>query len=63
MKLSFSEDTVALYIMQLERQFPSSGHLVDCLDCMFCNCVDGFYLFIILVLCALMICCIFLVYQ
>ena len=24
---SFSDDTVALYIMQLERQFPSSGHL------------------------------------
>ena len=29
---SFSKDTVALYIMQLERQFPSSGHLVGCLQ-------------------------------
>ena len=29
---SFSEDTVALHTMQLDRQFPSSGHLVDCLQ-------------------------------
>ena len=29
---SFSKDTVALYMMQLERQFPSSGHLVGCLQ-------------------------------
>ena len=29
---SFSEETVALYMMQLERQFPSSGHLVGCLQ-------------------------------
>ena len=29
---SFSKDTVALYVMQLERQFPSSGHLVGCLQ-------------------------------
>ena len=28
----FSKDTVALYIMQLERQFPSSGHLVGSLQ-------------------------------
>ena len=26
------ENTVALYIMQLERQFPSSGHLDGCLQ-------------------------------
>ena len=29
---SFSEDTVVLYIMQLERQFPLSGHLDGCLQ-------------------------------
>ena len=29
---SFSEDTVALYTMQLERHFLSSGHLVGCLQ-------------------------------
>ena len=29
---SFSKDTVALYMMQVERQFPSSGHLVGCLQ-------------------------------
>ena len=27
----FSKDTVALYMMQLERQFLSSGNLVGCL--------------------------------
>ena len=29
---SFTEDTIALYIMQLERQFPSSGHSDGCLQ-------------------------------
>ena len=29
---SFSKDTVALYMMQLEWQFPSSVHLVGCLQ-------------------------------
>ena len=28
----FSEDTVALYVMQLERQFVSSGHFGCCLQ-------------------------------
>ena len=28
----FSKDTVALYMMQQQRQFPSSGHLVGCLQ-------------------------------
>ena len=30
--LFFSKDTVALYTMQPERQFPSSGHLVGSLQ-------------------------------
>ena len=29
---SFSNETVALYMMQLERQFPSSWHLFGCLQ-------------------------------
>ena len=29
---SFSENTVALYIMQLEKQFPSSGNIVSCVQ-------------------------------
>ena len=55
---SFSENTVALYAMQLERQFPSSGHLVGCLQLhVFLLGSMMFFPFIIFALCALMICC------
>ena len=61
--LFFSEDTVALYTKQLERQFPSSGHLVSCLQLhVFLLGSMMFFQFIIFALCALMICCIFLVH-
>ena len=60
---SFSKDTVALYMMQLERQFPSSGHLVGCLQLhIFLLGSMMFYPFIIFALCALMICCLFVVH-
>ena len=38
---SFSKDTVALYMMQLERQFPSSGHLVGCLQLHVFTCITS----------------------
>ena len=60
---SFSEDTVALHTMQLERQYPVSGHLIGCLQLhVFLLGSMMFFQFIILALCALMICCIFLVH-
>ena len=60
---SFSKDTVALYMMQIERQFPSSGHLVGCLQLhVFLLGSIMFFPFIIFALCALMICYIFLVH-
>ena len=58
---SFSKDTVALYMMQLERQFPSSGHLVGCLQLhVFLLGSMMFFSFIIFALCALMIAVYFL---
>ena len=54
----FSVDTVALYVVQLERQFSSRRHSVSCLQ--FHVFVVALILFIIFVLCASMICCIFL---
>ena len=60
---SFSKDTVALYMMQLERQFTFSGHLVGYLQLhVFLLGSMMFFPFIIFALCALMICCIFLVH-
>ena len=51
---SFSEDMVALYMMQLERQFTSSGHLVGCLQShVFQPGSMMFFSFIIFALCAL----------
>ena len=61
---SFSKDTVALYAMQLENQFPFSGHLVGCLQLhVFLLGSMIFFPFIIFALCALMICSIFLVHK
>ena len=61
--LFFLKDTVALYMMQIERKFPSSGHLVGCLQLhVFPLGSIMFFPFIIFALCALMICCIFLVH-
>ena len=48
--LFFSKDTVALYMMQLERQFPSSGHLVGCLQLHVIIIKNNFFLFIYLIL-------------
>ena len=60
---SFSEDTLALHTMQLERQFLSSGHIVSCLQLPFFLLGSMMLLpFIIFALCALIICCIFLVH-
>ena len=58
---SFSEDTIALHTMQIERQFPSNGHLVGCLQLyVFLLGSMMFFPFIILALCALMICAYYL---
>ena len=58
---SFTDDTVALYIMLLERQFPSSGQLDGYLRLhIFLLGSMMFSSFIILALCAFMICSIFL---
>ena len=60
---SFYKDTVALYMMQLVRQFLSSGHLVGYLQLhVFLLGSMMFFPFMIFALCALMICCIFLVH-
>ena len=54
---SLSDDNVALYIMQLERQFPSSRHLDGYLQLHISLPASMmFFSFIILALCALMIC-------
>ena len=56
-------DTPTLYIMQLERQFPSSENLDGCLQLrVFLSASMIFFSFIIFAICALMICCIFLVH-
>ena len=59
---SFSNNTVALYMMQLERQFQSSGQLVGCLQLhVFLLGSIMFFPFIFFAFCALIICCIILV--
>ena len=60
---SFSEDTVALYLMQIERQFPSSGYLDGCLQLHIFQSSSMFFSFIIFAICALMTCCIIIVHQ
>ena len=60
---SFSNDTVALHMMQLERQFPSSGQLLGCLQLhVFLLGSMMFFPFIFFAFCAMMTCCIFIVH-